>query len=980
MLYSRIVYVVVVILVFSRSCDGEDTAPASDAQIPTEEMPSLRVGAAHKSTESSDDTRLVDVFLDAAFMARLSKNLVPLCAEKADETNVAQSGLSCKQVNYLGEVQQYRRMFKPKADKEDIVRKAPVVVDHTVVDAAASSTREAPKLQYADLFEDYIVKRVAFKGTMGKKSEASFKPPGCDDAAVHPITLDKPLRDCAAYAAAGNGDGDGKFSVDKSVFVPTIAANSYFHRLSGHEVLRQYADSSSSSSVNTLGLDFASHWPTLLDVDNYQSEGGEGASPVHSCPLGAHMVMWNPGARAVDVQLIHATDSPKFGPKLGDSGSGSGKDKDASYLHYPRFSASGFGGLPDKVNPATVSLAHNEYLFAPNTVLVSVGKGGGDGGGVLMRSCFVDASNLNTFREALAGPAFLHGYGAAVEQIVNQAGFNASMDATPTDMSLRELRDAIARQVAKLSVATAGVEGGDATSTKQQQAEDGAADDENSSGGGGVGASGKRGRERGGGGRDRRDRRSRNTNVKGFIDSTKWRVLVEGLTVPPANTPVAHSIIFRAATIEWTSAFLPRKAEDAKFAFIITLCKYNPDSDDGDGEGNNDCTVLTEEPDSKALKRRVEGRVTAEDEGTTYFSHRFLKLEPGTQYFARVAYFYGENYPKPSPWVGITTPMLTPPLPLPELPFIETPHSGCTSVTLSVPSVEEEGGSSTSGYYVFARLLGPQHVKGMHAKKRYAHSLTDHATDWYFHKRVQISSSNLRQTNKGKDVVDVLYNDIVIDGLVPNNMYEFKMTPYNEIGKTDSLSHSTEAIGISCDGRKTPEAVVYASVYSLDDVDAGPLLTMNDTAQTLSCSDSEHSTVNVWGAHWNPNAFSVVGKTAHVKPIMLENAVFNPKEIAHTIAIVSRGAIPLVHKILKLQAAGAKGVVILDTGACKEYDHYCVAGSDKNSGDGWASEDVPEAWSLVRIPSMLIKRGDERFLGKCLGHPTYTPNNLKNEL
>ena len=246
-----------------------------------------------------------------------------------------------------------------------------------------SSEGNAEDADYSTLFEKVILAaKSAFKGTISANTESGFTLPPCEGGKENKITSDIPLRDCFNYDA-----------LQDKLIIPRILVNNFFHKVN------PALSHNFTFGENT--VDFATHWPSLVRVE------ADAHIPVHSCPLDTHMVLWNPSAiSTAEVRVVHATDGNKFGVDMGN--------KDNSYLHYPRFRRSAFTGdqdaehlgLPDKVNIASVILKKNEYLFVPNTMLASVSHHRSSLGdeALLLKSCMVDASNLNAFREAIVTP------------------------------------------------------------------------------------------------------------------------------------------------------------------------------------------------------------------------------------------------------------------------------------------------------------------------------------------------------------------------------------------------------------------------------------------------------------------------------------------------------------------------------------------------------------------------------------------------
>jgi hypothetical protein len=142
--------------------------------------------------------------------------------------------------------------------------------------------------------------------------------------------------------------------------------------------------------------------------------------------------------------------------------------------------------------------------------------------------------------------------------------------------------------------------------------------------------------------------------------------------------------------------------------------------------------------------------------------------------------------------------------------------------------------------------------------------------------------------------------------------------------------------------------------------------------QTMVCSENRQVVSNVWTAHHSPQQFQVVAEVAQAKPYMLEKTLQNPEEVYGKIAVVSRGVVPIVHKVQVLQAAGAVGVVIADDGRCESYDQACAPAATKAQHELWGRFDTKAPWDTVKIPVVLVLRGEEDAkAGRCLGFPKY---------
>lgn len=73
--------------------------------------------------------------------------------------------------------------------------------------------------------------------------------------------------------------------------------------------------------------------------------------------------------------------------------------------------------------------------------------------------------------------------------------------------------------------------------------------------------------------------------------------------------------------------------------------------------------------------------------------------------------------------------------------------------------------------------------------------------------------------------------------------------------------------------------------------------------------------------------------------------------------------VPVVEKVLKAQAAGATGVIVVDNGGCNEGFVDCGRLGGVRDG-GFAKRDGAHAWSRVTIPAVLVSAAQgERLRG-----------------
>eukprot|EP00611_Tribonema_gayanum_P030204 TRINITY_DN8324_c1_g2_i1.p1 TRINITY_DN8324_c1_g2~~TRINITY_DN8324_c1_g2_i1.p1 ORF type:complete len:199 (-),score=45.64 TRINITY_DN8324_c1_g2_i1:179-775(-) len=123
----------------------------------------------------------------------------------------------------------------------------------------------------------------------------------------------------------------------------------------------------------------------------------------------------------------------------------------------------------------------------------------------------------------------------------------------------------------------------------------------------------------------------------------------------------------------------------------------------------------------------------------------------------------------------------------------------------------------------------------------------------------------------------------------------------------------------------------------------------------LDCPDPhlEGSHVPALRAAHGQRAFNATGDIIYAVPNDGSAELLNPDEVAGHIALLDRGTIPLIEKVLKVQAAGAVGALLVDNGECSEDFMRCGRTGGVPEG-GFAWRDQPYDWSKVKIPALLV--------------------------
>jgi hypothetical protein len=113
-----------------------------------------------------------------------------------------------------------------------------------------------------------------------------------------------------------------------------------------------------------------------------------------------------------------------------------------------------------------------------------------------------------------------------------------------------------------------------------------------------------------------------------------------------------------------------------------------------------------------------------------------------------------------------------------------------------------------------------------------------------------------------------------------------------------------------------------------------------------------------------------MGNPVWVYPVLAESTVQNADELLGRIALVLRGEVPIVHKIRRIQEAGATGIVLIDDGSCtarKPFDQNCIPGSNKADSEGFSAHDLHSPWETIRIPVVFIHTSDAKEILTAAG-------------
>jgi len=154
----------------------------------------------------------------------------------------------------------------------------------------------------------------------------------------------------------------------------------------------------------------------------------------------------------------------------------------------------------------------------------------------------------------------------------------------------------------------------------------------------------------------------------------------------------------------------------------------------------------------------------------------------------------------------------------------------------------------------------------------------------------------------------------------------------------------------------------------------GPVITLHDHSSTILVhGDGDKGAVEIdaWTCHWSGQSFSVTAEAVFAEPRDASSGLKNTQITHKRLVMVERGGIPIVKKVLRAQAAGALGVILIDNGKCKSFDQSCVIGADRSRNELFAQRDNPIPWGKVKIPVVLILQGDLSLIEKGIKVPEH---------
>lgn len=533
------------------------------------------------SSSLSKYSELIDKYLNHDFMDISLPNIMVICKGNTDL-----SLEECAEAEYLNEIKQIQETIF----STDEISKTKIKTSSSIKSITGTYNKDS----YPKIFEDYIIQKRPFKSLMESDEEKwidleNFCVGNIKNEEINLVTLDYSLSNC-----------DNKESLRLSLKIPAIASNSYLSKVNDALYGSVYEDNLYSDEKSMNLFNYSDHWPALFLLHH------KDATPVHSCPLNMHQVVWGAGKSKITVRLFPSIYSNSFNPSIGKK----------YPLHFPIYSGSGFV-LGQPVNPPEIPpyletiVTGNEFLFIPENYLASflVDDDISISNSYLIRHCFVDASNFADFKKSLSVSSKVSQIDKILLNTIMSPSFDLKMARFPVDMTIANFQQfpkPLTDVIVDPSLSTINSEKSN---------------------------------------RNRKNKKS-SANFRDWQEANKWNMMISALTMPQPYTPEILAIGRRNVTLQWGSPYLPSSIDKTRFGFNITICY------------ENDVKCVTHEfiRGEKLLieNKKLSSRDILSDYDTI-FSAVVTNLEPNTKYRFNSIIFYDTSVSSKSPWSNIFT-------------------------------------------------------------------------------------------------------------------------------------------------------------------------------------------------------------------------------------------------------------------------------------------------------------------------------------
>ncbi|RHY35378.1 hypothetical protein DYB32_000136 [Aphanomyces invadans] len=478
---------------------------------------------------------------------------------------------------------------------------------------------------------------------------------------------------------------------------------------------------------------------------------------------------------------------------------------------------------------------------------------------------------------------------------------------------------------------------------------------------------------------------SRRERYKIWQDDRKWDSLITGLTLPVTRPPLlldATKDVHRTSlTLTWQDAYQPRKGDITPYGYEVSWVVADATSAPPSPLDHSTATVHKRNLSSSELVRsELPTTAFGDDFDGKAIQGTITGLDPNTTYTFTLRLFVGDD-------IGLhserSSSMRTAPISVPTAvrgqPTVANPADSndvrnCASLSWLPPA--DDGGSEIVGYVISGRYDPAQSTNQVDVDATAAAVVWQPFNDTSQFDMVQSVVVTMRElTTDARNVSGTACN------LRQRETYQFQVAALNAVG-IGAFSMWSRPLQIPA--TRARQDLVRGAGAAAD----GPVMLLSDKQQlfqpyqriapSLATAALRYDAKNnliwsswfahVWPGHFSPKTYSVVAEIVAASPVLADRPLEN--DVRDRIALVRRGKLPLFNKVLHAQNAGALAVVIVDAdGLCDDdsgtvgtFDHHCSVGSNHAFGEGFGAQDDAAVWSAIRIPHVLLLRGDAAAL------------------
>ena len=495
-----------------------------------------------------------------------------------------------------------------------------------------------------------------------------------------------------------------------------------------------------------------------------------------------------------------------------------------------------------------------------------------------------------------------------------------------------------------------------------------------------------------------RVQKKRQSSFNNWQIDKEWHHRITGLTLPTLDPPKVFDIGRNTLTISWICPFQKKKGDSTRIQYIVVFKEY-PSGKVLDVTYDEDSLEIEFIASfTYSIQKNYNMYMTDSKTGARKFMAKIHDLKASSQYEFKVAIKYGE-YDKEytsllsRPSNLITTSSARKPRPLSTPPQVLGPN--LWNEVLNNPNINTSGKQSqfqssyrTEVTTIMLHMRAPYDDGGLEIIAFDVMAIefdsTSHAyiNDWVLF--TQDIEEIKYEKKPGGHILLGIHN------LIPCRLYEFKVATRNVMGRsawsyTSGKASTYFPLNNACHeshrrfkahkiesthGFVPPNGyqvhgigthVMSSTKGYLSDEHKKPVLKINGIDQVLTIVGMIDN-IEVWLSFWSPKDLIVVAELCFVFFDGETGKIKNSNDIKSRITVFNRNdnMLSISRQASQAQQLGSLAVIILDASErCIEFDQYCMFGSSKKNGDYWGELDSSSIWESIRIPVILARRTSE---------------------